>query len=169
MSTEKHDRANQLLRKEHVEGIAADERRWLAEHLAICAPCSEDSRAIANSINSLRGFGVNAPAGVVQRARLAVHQRAEQRLRERESMTFLGMAIAASVLWAIVVTPYAWTTVAGIGESFRLPSAALVAGFLMWWFLPGTVLAAAAAWRQAARKNAENGSDWITGENGRQS
>jgi hypothetical protein len=157
MSTEKHDRANQLLRKEHVEGIAADERRWLAEHLAICAPCSEDSRAIANSINSLRGFGVNAPAGVVQRARLAVHQRAEQRLRERESMTFLGMAIAASVLWAIVV------------ESFRLPSAVLVAGFLMWWFLPGTVLAAAAAWRQAARKNAENGSDWITGKNGRQS
>jgi hypothetical protein len=166
MSTENHDRARQLLRKAHVESIAADERRWLDEHLAICAACSEDARAIADSISSLRGFGVNAPPDMVHRASLAVHQRAEQRRRERESMTFLGIAIAASVLWAIVVTPYAWNTVAGMAESLHLPSAAFVSGFLMLWFLPATVLGAAAAWRRIAK---DNRSDWVTGENGRQS
>lgn len=166
MSAENHDRAKQLLRAAQVENIPADERRWLDAHLETCTPCSAEARAIADSINSLRGFGVNAPPNVVRRTSLAVHQRAEQRRRERESITFVGMAVVASVFWAIVVTPYAWTTFAGLGESLHLSGAAFVTVFLMLWFLPATILGAAAAWKRIER---DSGSDWVTGENGRQS
>jgi hypothetical protein len=165
MSAEKnHDRAKQLLRAAQVESIPAEQQRWLDDHLATCTPCTEDARAIADAINSVRTVAVSAPPDVVRRASLAVHQRADQRRRKQESITFLAMAVVASVLWAIVVTPYAFTTFSRFGQMLHLSGATFVSALLLLWFLPATVLGAAAAWLRG-----EKSSDWVTGENRRQS
>ena len=155
MKVETHQRARKSLSAARVEGISSSERQWLEAHLAECSECSREARALAVAIDSLRTFSVSAPEDAVRRASLAVHRRAARRRSEREPGVFLGVAAVASGVWAILTTPYIWATFAWLGNALHVSDAIWQLGFLMWWFLPATVLAAAAGWRHAARRTAE--------------
>src|SRR5688572_15535036 len=146
MNLQSCDRAKKMAAADLVEGIPAAEREWLDAHLAACGECANEARALAAAIRSVRAFHLSANPDAVRRTRLAVHQRAGQRRREQERAASIWIAVAASSVWAIITTPYAWSAFASFGQSFQLPDAAWQLGFLMWWFLPATALAAVAGW-----------------------
>src|SRR4030095_1626022 len=105
--------------------------------------------------DSLRLVPVTAPAEMVRRTAFAVRRQAEQRLSQREPAVMLWAAAAISSLSAILTTPYIWAAFAWFGRMFHVGNIVWQLAFLMWWFLPATVLAAAAAWRHAAMQEVD--------------
>ena len=154
MNQESHEHARELLQAARVEGISADGLRWLESHLASCNECSKEANALAAAIESLRVLSVSAPADVVRRTSLAVHRRIELRRVNREPRVLLGMAAAISSAWTLLTTPYTWAFFAWLGQAFRVHDMVWQLGFVVWWFLPGTVLSAIATWRHLATPKA---------------
>ena len=152
MKVESHVRAKKLLVADRVEGIAAGERLWLEAHLSACNECSNEAAALSAAIDSVRTFSVTAQPDAVRRTRLALYRRAGQLREERERAAPLWIAVAISSVWAIVTAPFLWSAFAWFGSSLRLSSAFWQLGFLMWWFLPATVLSGAACWRHVSRR-----------------
>jgi anti-sigma factor RsiW len=147
MNPEIHERARQLLTAHRVEGIQAAERDWLEGHLASCAECSRAAEALDSAIRSLRALPVVAGPELVRQTRLAVHSRAEQLHGARSRSVPLWIATAVSSVLMVLTTPFVWQTFAWFGRLAHIPNDVWLVGFLMWWFLPATILAAAAAWR----------------------
>src|SRR5262245_32570569 len=108
MNRDQHERARQLSRAARVEGITRADGAWLDAHLAGCDACARDAAALDEAIRSLRSAGVAAPADMVRRTTLAVRRRAEQRQAGHESAGVVWVAVAISVAWAILTTPYVW-------------------------------------------------------------
>jgi hypothetical protein len=150
MKLEDHQRARKLLLASRVEGIASADRQWLDAHLSGCTDCATEASALAHAVDSLRLVPVTAPAEMVRRTSLAVRRQAEQRLSQREPAVMLWVAAAISSLSAILMTPYLWSAFGWLGRMLHVGNIVWQLAFLMWWFMPATVLAAAAAWRHAA-------------------
>jgi hypothetical protein len=94
---------------------------------------------------------VLASEETVYRTRLAVRRRAEEMRVERARALPLWVAVTVSAAWILLTTPYVWAAFAWLGRAARVPDPVWQGGFVMWWFLPGTVLAAIMAWRPAGR------------------
>jgi anti-sigma factor RsiW len=152
-----HDRARKLLAAAAVEEITANERDWLGRHLEDCPECSSEAAALAAAVQSLRSTPVSISPEIVQRTRLAVRSRAQELHAARARSLPLWIAAAMSSVWMIATTPLMWWTLAWLGRSVNVPDAVWQVAFLMWWFLPATVLAAAAAWRHTVKGEV---SDW---------
>jgi hypothetical protein len=160
VNAENHERARALLASAHVEGISTDDDRWLSAHLAECAECSNEEAALAASIQSLRSFNVTASRNAVRRASLAVQHRAADLRREHDRAVSLWTAAATSAAWAAMTTPFAWSVFAWLGRMFDLPDLLWKLGFVMWWFLPATVLGGIVVWRRARQHDSI--SIWVT-------
>jgi hypothetical protein len=165
MNPESHERARALLRTARIEGISSGESQWLDAHLEGCVECSIEARSLAAAMDSLRALSVTAPVDVVRRTSLAVHRLAEQRSRKQEPAAFLCVAAAMASVWAILTTPFTWAAFAWLGHLFQVSDVIWQMGFLIWWFLPGTVLAAVLAWQHNARRDTD--SAWATEPNWR--
>ena len=153
MSEMNHERARKLLITAAVEGIASTDRTWLEDHLAGCRNCAQEAEELETAVESLRGgFSVNASPELVENTKLAVRRRLELMNSEPARSTPIWIATALSSACMILTTPYVWRTFEWIGRMANLPDAAWELGFLMWWFLPATVVAAVAAWRHAREK-----------------
>ncbi|MBI4471173.1 MAG: hypothetical protein HY646_00800 [Acidobacteria bacterium] len=148
MSQEIHDRARKLITVARVEGISARDREWLDGHLAACSQCAGEASAVAASIQLLRGVPVVASPETVRRTRAAVRERALEMQAQRASSVPLWIAVMVATISMIVTAPYVWWTFAWLGRVIRVPDPAWQVAFLMWWFLPASVLAAAAAFRR---------------------
>ena len=126
--------------------------------------CSNEMSALTAAIDSLRAVSVSAPDALVHRTSRAVHRLAEQRRLKREPAVFLCLTAVMASMWAILTTPFAWSAFAWLGRLLDVSEATWQIGFLVWWFLPVTVLAAAAAWPRDAGRNSRG---WATGTNWR--
>jgi len=160
MNPEIHERARSLLRADCIEGISSGERQWLDAHLADCVECSTEAQSLTAAIDSLRFLSVTAPADVVRRTSLAVHRLSEKPAPKREPAAFLCIAAAMATVWAIVTTPYTWAAFAWLGNVFQVSNVIWLTGFLIWWFLPVTVLAAVAAWHHARANTLARQPNW---------
>ena len=150
MKLQDHERARRLLAADRVEGISRAESRWLDDHLSGCTDCANEVAALAAAIDVLHSVPVTAPAEMVRRTSLAVRLRAEQRMSKREPAVMLWIAAVLASAWAILTTPLTWAAFQWLGGFLHLGNMVWQIAFLMWWFLPATVLGAAAAWRQIA-------------------
>jgi len=148
MSQEIHDRARKLITVARVEGISARDREWLDGHLAACSQCAGEASAVAAAIQLFRGVPVVASPETVRRTRAAVRERALEMQAQRASSVPLWIAVMVATISMIVTAPYVWWTFAWLGRVIRVPDPAWQVAFLMWWFLPASVLAAAAAFRR---------------------
>ena len=148
MNLENHERAKKLLAMRRVEGIAEIEEQWLEDHLAHCDACSNAAQALTHAINAVRSFSVTARPEAVRRASVAVRLRAEQIRQERERTIPIWIAAAMSAALAILTTPYTWAAFAWLGRLLQVPDITWQVGFLMWWFLPATVVGAVVARRR---------------------
>jgi len=147
MNDENHERARQLLAAYRIEGIDGGERTWLEHHLATCPECSSAAEALEAAVRSLRTFPVVASAELVEQTKRAVRRQAEQLHSARNYSVALWIATAVSSVLMILTTSFVWQALAWAGQVTRMPDPVWQVLFLMWWFLPTTVLASAAAWR----------------------
>jgi hypothetical protein len=152
MKQDSHERARQLMVAVRVEEIGPAERQWLQTHLNSCRECANEAAALDAALGALGALPVTASAELVQRSRRAVRQRAEQLETERQRAAPLWIAAAMSVIWMIVTAPYVWRALAWLGRTAGLPDSMWQAGFVVWWFLPATLLALAAAWKYSANE-----------------
>ena len=149
MNDTNHERARKLVLTSAIEDLAPNDRAWLDSHLAACAECASQAGTLTTAVESLRGFHPMASPELLNRTRTAVRIRAQQLQAARARAIPLWIATAISSLCMIFTMPYVWRSFAWFGRIAHLPDAAWQVGFLMWWFLPATVLAAAAAWRHS--------------------
>jgi len=147
MNETNHERARSLLLGALIEDIAPTERDWLQRHLEACVECANESDALAAAVGSIQSFQVTASRELVQRTRIVVHIRAQQLAATRARSAPLWIATVISSLCMIATAPYVWSVFSWFGRMAHVPIALSGIGFLMWWFLPATILAAAAAWR----------------------
>jgi len=153
MNLDSHERAKKLLAADRIEGISADDRTWLDAHLDACHSCSNEANSLVFAIDSLRAHTVSADPDVVRRTTLAVHRRAEQKRQGQESAIPLSIAAATSSVAAVLTTPFAWSAFGWLGQLFHVSDIIWQLGFfLMWWFMPATVLSAIAGWQHTARR-----------------
>ena len=150
-----HERARRLILAGRVEGVAADERQWLDAHLEQCAACAKESSTVTAVLDSFRAAPVVASDDLVHRTRLAVRRRSEQLAAERARTVPLRIAVAVSAIWTMLALPYTWRTFEWLGRAAGVPDVIWQAGFVSWWFLPATVVAAIVA-AQHARGSARN-------------
>jgi hypothetical protein len=142
MSAELHSRAEQLIARERVEGIAQNEREWLDAHLQDCARCTELARQTEHALRSMRTAAISLPEGLAGRTQFRVRLRAQE-LREREPRHRL-MWITCGVSWALGVTtaPYVWRIFEWVGQHTGAPKIILQLSFGLWWAIPALIAGA---------------------------
>src|SRR5262245_2788368 len=99
MNHERHERARKLLEAERIEGISAEERKWLAAHLDTCTACTNEANALAFAVGSLRSVSVTASADLVRRTSMVVRRRSEQLRHERDRALPLWIAVGIASVW----------------------------------------------------------------------
>jgi anti-sigma factor RsiW len=150
---ELHARAKKLIVADRVEGLSADERDWLDRHLADCDECSIEVSRLSAAIQAFRAVPLTASPDLVSRTSAMVWQRARQKQTARREFVPLWIATALSVASMAYTSPYVWSALTWLGRLSHTSEIVWQTGFLMWWFMPATVLAAAAAWRRAKQQD----------------
>ena len=153
MNSELHTRAKKLIVADRVEGISAGERDWLERHLADCDECSTEASRVMAAIQVFRAVPMTASPELVRRTSSMIWQRARQKQRARRESVPLWIATAVSAASMAYTSPYVWSALAWIGRFSHTPEILWQTGFLMWWFMPASFLAAAAAWRRTKQQN----------------
>ncbi len=155
MSEGVHERAVRLLAAERVEGLAADDRTWLDEHLEHCPDCAAHGRALEEALGALRAVSVPVRPALVATTQLRVRLRARELREQRARMRALWVACALSWLLGAVTAPLLWRAFAWIGSSLALPNIVWEVSFALWWVTPAAVVAGVLAWwrSRVAREN----------------
>lgn len=137
MSSELHARAQQLIARQRVEGISADEQIWLAAHLAECEACSFGQAKTAEALAAFRSVNVALPRNLAARTQLRVRLRAEE-LRAHNPGRLLLWAIAGvSWLLGLASAPLVWRGFQWAGGELGLPKIIWQLAIALWWLLPG--------------------------------
>lgn len=161
MNESSHQRAARLIAAQCVEGIPPAERAWFDAHLESCEECAALAAATERAIGALRGSSPVLDPGVVRATQLRVRARALE-LQERQArLRPLWVACAISWLWVALTTPYLWRGFRWLGQAAGVSDPVWQTGFLLGWFLPATLVAAALLWRHSQqaeerRRLAEN-------------
>lgn len=143
MSEAIHSRAQQLLAKQRIEGISADEQAWLSAHLAECEACLLAQTQTANALAAFRSMNTELPKNLASRTQLRLRMRADE-LNEREPGRKLLWALVA-ISWAVGVAtaPLVWRGFEWVGQEFGLPKIILATGMALWWLVPGLLITGA--------------------------
>ena len=143
-----HQRAQKLLAESLVEGIAAPDQAWLAQHLRECADCAREAAATQDALQALRGVPVTVPRDLVARTQLRVRLRAQEASESSRSGMLLWAITVASWLLGVLSAPLVWRGFAWFGGHFGVPRLALEMGFVLWWTVPALVAAAAVLYQR---------------------
>jgi hypothetical protein len=161
MSGEMHARAEKLIAQERVEGLAREERQWLANHLRECANCARLAQDTDAALRSLRQNPIPLPPGLAARTQFRVRLRAQE-MQEREPKRRL-IWIICGMSWALGVAtaPYVWRAFEWVGQRTGAPKLLWELGFGLWWTIPALVAAAVLLMEKAGQPG---DSDWLSPE-----
>ncbi len=136
MSDKIHDRAEQLIAQERVEGISPADHDWLSAHLQDCAQCANHARHTEHALRGLRTMAIPMPTGLASRTQFRVQLRLQE-MREREpKRRALWLACVVSWAFGIVSAPYVWRLFQWFGERTGVPKLVWEVGFGLWWTIP---------------------------------
>ena len=137
-----HERAQQLISQERIEGLQASENTWLAGHLQECESCANFAQKTSAALRSLQTIPIALPAGLAERTQFRVSLRAQQ-LRHQEPRR-RALWIAAGISWVtgVASAPYVWRLFAWLGEQGGVPKLVWEMGFGLWWAVPALIAAA---------------------------
>ena len=162
MNQETHSRAEQLIAKERVEGLAQTERDSLAAHLHKCASCAEHARQTDQALRSLRTAAIPLPSGLASRTQFRVQLRLQE-LREREpKRRALWVMCAFSWVFGIASAPYVWRLFQWFGERTGVPKLVWELGFGLWWSIPALFVVVVLL-MEKVRQSGQ--SDWMSQRN----
>jgi anti-sigma factor RsiW len=148
-----HERAERLIAQERVEGISADERKWLGAHLAECAACAARRNATEQAIRSLRGLSVPLPRALASRTQMRVRLRAQQMRAVEPRWRMVWAACGVSWAFGALTAPYVWRALEWIGHRVGLPDFVWEMGFGLWWALPAAIVAMILLMENAGRRS----------------
>ncbi len=136
-----HDRARELI----AAGVRNDDQRlWLDRHLAECSGCARFAQAATAVTTSLRSNSTMASPSLVHATHLLVRARAAQLNETHARMRMMWIGMGIGVLIGIVTTPLLWMAAEWVGRTYALSTFTWQAGFVLLWFLPASIAAAAA-------------------------
>jgi len=159
MTEQVHERARRLLDAWAVEGITAAERAWLEAHLEGCPDCAARHKAIEQTVALLRAVPVDLPATVVERTRRQMRMRARE-LREHEArMRALWFSCALAWLIGVASAPLMWRGLDWLVQHGALPAPVQLLAFLLWWTVPGVVVAGVLTWHRSRASAEEERAD----------
>lgn len=142
MTADLHEKAKRLIAADHVEGIAAADRRWLDAHLAACSGCSEFASATERAIRSVRGLSVRVDPELVAHTRRAVRLRAVELRGQQAQWLPLWMSCAVSWVLGGLSLPLVWRGIIWVEQYVKLPSPVWIILLMLWWALPTVAMAA---------------------------
>lgn len=148
-----HERARCLIDKERVEGLAASDERWLADHLAVCETCAGQAAATDAALRAFRSAPIPVPRGLAASAQSRVRRRAEE-LRGQHTRN-VGLLAGCALSWLVGVAsaPLVWRAFAWLGSAFDLPRAIWVLGFAFWWLVPAVAAVGVVVWHRAQNEH----------------
>ncbi|HEY1924739.1 MAG TPA: hypothetical protein VGG58_05770 [Candidatus Acidoferrum sp.] len=152
--SDSHARAQALIAKERVEGLAGSEQAWLADHLRECTPCGADATATQQALRSLRTVRVPVPRDMAARTQFRVRLRAQQLFAREPRWRLIYMMCGASWVAGAATAPYIWRGLEWIGHRAGLPDFVWKMGFGVWWALPAIVAAAILLMENAGERSA---------------
>jgi anti-sigma factor RsiW len=140
MSTEMHNRAQQLVAQSLIEGgLSAGDQIWLDAHLRECAACSQEAARLRELVGSFRHVSVAVPRDLAARTQMRVRLRAQEAAQTSNGGALLWIITAASWVLGVVSAPLVWRVFAWFGAELALPKLVLQLGFVLWWTVPGLV------------------------------
>jgi hypothetical protein len=162
MNDDLHARARRLIAMEQVEGLAADDRTWLNDHLAACQACAAHAEAADAALRTLRTTSVSLPRGLAESTQWIVRRKAEELRAERARRVALAIGCTVSWILGVASAPLVWRICAWGGAMFDLPRAVWLAGFVAWWFVPVAAMSLVILWqrRRAEGESREVGAEW---------
>ena len=136
-----HERAQQLISQERIEGILASENTWLAAHLQECDSCADYAQKTSMALRSLQSIPIALPVGLAERTQFRVGLRAQQ-LRQHEPRR-RALWISAGISWVagVASAPFVWRLFAWLGEQAGVPKLVWEMGFGLWWAVPALLAA----------------------------
>jgi len=143
-----HQRAQRLLAESLVEGIAASDQSWLAQHLRECADCAREAAATQDALHALRSVPVSVPRDLVARTQMRVRLRAQENGESSRGSLLLWIITGASWLLGVFSAPLVWRGFAWFGGHFGVPRLALEMGFVLWWTVPALLAAVAVLYQR---------------------
>ena len=151
MSENLHERAQQLITQQRVEGISTEEQNWLSAHLAACEACSTLQAQTAQALTAFRSMNIELPKNLAARTQLRVRLRANE-LPAHNPGRFLLWAIAGvSWLLGLASAPLVWRGFEWAGTELGLPKFVWQLGVVVWWLVPGIVATGAILLQKWAR------------------
>jgi hypothetical protein len=148
-----HQRAQRLLAESLVEGIAAPNQSWLAQHLRECADCAREAAATQEALQALRSVSVTVPRDLVARTQMRVRLRAQENGESSRANLLLWIITGASWLLGVFSAPLVWRGFAWFGGHFGVPRLALEMGFVLWWGIPALLAVGAVLYQRAATQD----------------
>jgi hypothetical protein len=148
-----HQRAQRLLAESLVEGIAAPDQSWLAQHLRECADCAREAAASQDALQALRSVPVSVPRDLVARTQMRVRLRAQEAGESSRANMLLWIITGASWLLGVFSAPLVWHGFAWFGGHFGVPRLALEMGFALWWTVPALFAVAVVLYQRAVAPN----------------
>ena len=150
-----HQRARWLIDKELIEGLAQDETRWLADHLATCQSCAHRSSATSAAVSVLKSVSVQVPRGLAASTSLRVREEATKLKAQRARNLALIAGCAVSWVAGIASAPLVWRLCEWVGTTLDLPKIVWELGFLSWWLVPAAGAGLVILWVNAKTRREE--------------
>jgi hypothetical protein len=140
MQSDQHERCRLLIDRAVLEGIPAEDQRWIESHQEECAACREYAEISLRTVRALDGFPIDVDTAAAERVRHVVRVHVEQgAAAEARSEGFpalaavaFGLTIAGSfAMWRLV----GWVAAArGIAPEVWQP------GVEVLWILPSVMV-----------------------------
>jgi anti-sigma factor RsiW len=156
MKEDDHERAKKLIDTGHVEGLEANDRAWLDEHLEACPGCAARAQVTERALKSLRLAVAPVSPSLVSSTQQRVRLRARELREQRARMRALWLSCALSWMLGVLTAPLLWWALEGLARRTDLPKAIWLAAFPLLWTVPAAAVSAVLVWWRA-RTPSENG------------
>ena len=134
-----HTRAMQLIAKQRVEGISAEEQTSLAAHLAQCESCSVLQTQTTQALAAFRSINIELPKNLAARAQMRVRLRADELPAHNPGRLLLWAIAGVSWLLGLASAPIVWRGFEWAGTELGLPKLVWQLAVALWWLVPGVV------------------------------
>jgi len=134
-----HTRAVQLIAKQRVEGISAEEQTTLAAHLAECESCSALQTQTTQALAAFRSINIELPKNLAARAQMRVRLRADELPAHNPGRLLLWAIAGVSWLLGLASAPIVWRGFEWAGTELGLPKLVWQLAVALWWLVPGVV------------------------------
>lgn len=157
---DEHKRAASLIDRNQIEGLDAEEERWLAEHLDGCKVCSGRMVSTESAVQAVKSLSVPLPRDLGATTKLRMREEA-RKLKSRRARN-LALVVGCTFSWVVGIAsaPLVWRLFEWLGSTMDLPRIVWEMGFLSWWLVPAAAVGLVALWGRAGFE-LERHSDWM--------